>query len=100
MKILDIALKDMRQSFRSKSAVIFMFVVPVLVTVLFSLMFGDIADEEEGFALPQTAVVLVNLDEGQIPAQVGVAERGSMGDLLAQTLQGDSLSRLIAVSRI
>ena len=47
MKAVDIALKDMRQSFRSKGAIVFMFVVPILITVLFSFMFGSIAGGDE-----------------------------------------------------
>ena len=94
MKALDIALKDMRQSFRSKGAIIFMFVVPILITVLFSFMFGSIAGGDEEFALPNTAVVLVNLDEGQAP---GV---GSMGAFLADTLQGEGLVDLLTITEM
>ncbi|UCC51570.1 MAG: hypothetical protein JSV68_21065, partial [Anaerolineaceae bacterium] len=94
MKAFDIALKDMRQSFRSKGAIIFMFVVPILITVLFSFMFGNIAGGDEGFTLPNTAVILVNLDQGQAP---GV---GSMGAFLAGTLQEEALAELISVTEI
>jgi ABC-2 type transport system permease protein len=94
MKALYIALKDMRQSFRSKGAIIFMFVVPILITVLFSFMFGNIAGGDEGFTLPNTAVILVNLDQGQAP---GV---GSMGAFLAGTLQEEALAELISVTEI
>ena len=89
MKALDIALKDMRQSFRSKGAIVFMFVVPILITVLFSFMFGSIAGGDEEFTLPVVPVVLVNLDEGQAP---GV---GSMGSFLADTLQEEALADLL-----
>ena len=65
MKALDIALKDMRQSFRSKGAIVFMFVIPILITVLFSFMFGSIAGDDEGFAFATIPVVVVNLDQGQ-----------------------------------
>ena len=71
-----------------------MFVVPILITVLFSFMFGSIAGGDEEFALPNTAVVLVNLDQGQAP---GV---GSMGAFLADTLQGRSVGRLITISEM
>ena len=93
MKALDIALKDMRQSFRSKGAIIFMFVIPILITVLFSFMFGSIAGGDEEFTLPQTAVVLVNLDEGEAP---GV---GSMGLFLAGRCKGKKLPISSAVTR-
>ena len=94
MKAIDIALKDMRQSFRSKGAIIFMFVIPILITVLFSFMFGGIASGEEEFALARTDVVFVNLDEGQAP---GI---GSMGAFLAATLQGEELADLIQVTEM
>jgi ABC-2 type transport system permease protein len=94
MKALDIALKDMRQSFRSKGAIVFMFVVPILITVLFSFMFGSIAGGDEEFAIPVVPVVLVNLDEGQAP---GV---GSMGAFLADTLQEEALADLLTISEM
>jgi len=94
MKALDIALKDMRQSFRSKGAIVFMFVIPILITVLFSFMFGNIAGGDEAFVLPTVPVVLVNLDEGEVP---GV---GSMGTLLAGRLQGEALAELISVAEM
>lgn len=92
MKALDIALKDMRHSFRSKGAIVFMFVIPILITVLFSFMFGSIVGDDEGFTIPTVPVVLVNLDEGQAP---GV---GSMGAFLAGTLQGEELAELIRIT--
>jgi len=94
MKAIDIALKDMRQSFRSKGAIIFMFVIPILITVLFSFMFGNIAVADEGFTLPQTTVALVNLDQGQAPGM------GSMGVFLADMLQGEELADLVVVSEM
>jgi ABC-2 type transport system permease protein len=94
MKALDIALKDMRQSFRSKGAIVFMFVIPILITVLFSFMFGSIAGDDEEFAIATVPVVLVNLDQGQA---LGV---GSMGAFLADTLQGETLAELMQVTEL
>lgn len=109
MKLLDIAIKEIRQSTRSLTAIMFMFVVPILVTALFAFMFGGVG-EGESFTLPQTAVVLVNLDEGELPATANVdpditgqpdfdlAEVDSMGALLAQILQGDAFADLLTVT--
>ncbi len=95
MKILDIALKDMRQSFRSKSALIFMFVVPILITVLFYFMFGSITGgDDEDFSLPTIPVILVNQDQGE------TAEFGSMGNFLAETLQSEEMDELMQVSTL
>lgn len=92
MKALDIALKDMRQSFRSKGAIVFMFVIPILITVLFYFMFGSIAGGDDEFTLPTVPVILVNLDEGQVP---GI---GSMGQLFTETLQQDDLQDLMQIT--
>lgn len=61
VKALDIALKDLKSSFRSAGALVFMFGVPLLVTGMFYLMFGNIAKEGE-FNLPRTRLVVANLD--------------------------------------
>ncbi|MCA9968648.1 MAG: ABC transporter permease [Anaerolineales bacterium] len=109
MKLIDVALKDMRQSFRSLTGIMFMFVVPILVTALFAFLFGGVGDDA-GFTLPQTSLVLVNLDAGELPpmqpldvemagsAAFDFAAVGSMGDLLAQILQGEAFADLLTVT--
>jgi ABC-2 type transport system permease protein len=103
MKIIDLAIKDLTRSFRSVFAVIFMFGVPLLVTGMFYIMFGGMKDEN-GFSLPQTKVIIVNLDEGdedldliqdQFPADFNF---NSMGDLIVYSLQQGDLSSLMQVS--
>ena len=69
MKALDIALKDMLRSFRSFFAIIFMFIVPLLVTGMFYFMFGNIAENGD-FSLPRTQVVIADMDEGGPKFQV------------------------------
>jgi ABC-2 type transport system permease protein len=106
-KVLDIAGKDLRRAFRSRFLLVFTFVIPVLVTLLFALMFGGVGGEEEGFALPQTKVRVVNLDEGtlsemaNVPADAaGVDLTGvdSLGDLLVRLLQGEAFADLLLVT--
>ena len=58
MRILDITIKDLRQASRSLTIYFFMFVVPILVTLLFRFMFGGLGGEESGFSLPKTTVVV------------------------------------------
>ena len=89
MKTLDIAWKDIRQSFRSAFALAFMFGVPLLVTALFVLMFGGLGGDG-GFDLPQTQVKIVNLD----PGTGGV----NMGDIIVEMLQGEGMSDVLAAS--
>ena len=107
-----IAYKDMLRSFRSAFALAFMFAIPILVTVMFSFMFGG-GDEGPQFSLPVTRVVVADLDEGSpqftaslkaLPqASAGAGEidgeqAGSLGALLAQTLQSESLAELMETS--
>jgi ABC-type Na+ efflux pump permease subunit len=103
MKALDIALKDMLRSFRSFFAIVFMFVVPLLVTGMFYFMFGNIASNG-GFNLPKTQVIIANLDEGGPRFQVnpknipGGREADTMGELIVNILESDDIAELIEVS--
>lgn len=98
MKGLDIALKEMRQSLRSRSALVFMFAIPILVTVLFYFMFGSVAGGDGEFVVPQTTVVVANLDEGEAPPEAGLGDSDSMGALLLQMLQGEGVVGLVRVT--
>ena len=61
MKIFDIALKDLKQSFRSWFALAFMFGLPILMTVMFVFLFGGLGGGADGEVdLPITAVQVVN----------------------------------------
>ncbi len=111
-KIFDIAFKDMTQSFRSLIAIMFMFVVPILMTAMFSLMFGgsDADGEAEGFALPTTKVILVNLDQGSFGSNFEMnlpenmqqdpvaANLSSIGEMINMVLTSDDLSEIMDVS--
>ena len=104
MKLLDIAILDMTRSFRSLFAVVFMFIVPMLVTGMFYFMFGNMADNGSGFNLPKTKVIVANLDEGgpkfstktkNIP---GGENANTMGELIVGILQSKDMSDLIEVT--
>jgi ABC-2 type transport system permease protein len=100
MKAIDIALKDLTSSMRSKFALVFMFGVPLLVTGMFYFMFGNIASQGE-FSLPQISVVIANLDEGGPKFQTntrnipGGAKADTMGELVVGILQSDDLAELL-----
>ena len=106
MKVLDVALKDMRQSFRSYFALAFMFGVPILVTGMFFLMFGSMRDEDEsGFTLPKTSVLIVNLDSGGFETLKGFSGSdfdlggvASLGETVAQVMGNKELSDILEVS--
>ena len=103
MKIIDIAIKDLRRSFRSSSALIFMFGLPLMVTGMFYLMFGNIARGGE-FSLPATRVIVSNMDAGGPKFQVnpknipGGRQADTMGDLVVSILQSDEMVDLIEVT--
>lgn len=103
MKAFDIAFNDMTRSFRSFFAVIFMFVVPLLVTGMFYFMFGNIADSGE-FSLPKTKVIIANLDKGGPKFNInpknipGGKEARTMGDLIVNILQSKEMADLIEVT--
>jgi len=85
-------------------AVIFMFGVPLLVTGMFYMMFGNVA-EKGGFDLPRTEVIIANMDEGGPRFQVnpknipGGRRADTMGDLIVSILQSDEMAELIEVTR-
>lgn len=103
MKVIDIALKDMLRFFRSFLAIVFMFVVPLLVTGMFYLMFGNIA-ENGGFNLPRTKVVIANMDKGGPKFRVnpknipGGKKADSMGELVVSIMGSDEMADLVEVS--
>jgi ABC-type Na+ efflux pump permease subunit len=103
MKILDIALKDLLRSFRSMFALVFMFGIPLLMTGMFYIMFGNIASGGE-FNLPKTKVIIANLDEGGPRFQTsaknipGGKQARTMGELVVNVLQSKEMADLIQVS--
>jgi ABC-2 type transport system permease protein len=105
MRIFDIALKDMRQASRSLVAWMFMFVAPILVALLFFILFGGMSGDADDFTLPVTRLVVVNQDTGSFPQMpglelpAGVPPVESMGDLLLFMLAGENLTDLVEMSQ-
>ena len=106
MKAIDIAIKDITRSFRSAFALVFMIGVPIFMTGMFSLMFGNSGSSNQSFALPVIKVVVANLDQGgpgfdTIKAQLpGGSLAGSVGDLILSGLQDESFVDLIQVTQV
>jgi len=95
-KIFDIALKDMTQAFRSKLAIVFMFAVPILMTAMFFVMFGGLGEDEEGFSLPTSKVILVNQDQGSFGTGISSeSSEDSIGGLLEEVLQTEDFSEIM-----
>jgi ABC-2 type transport system permease protein len=102
MKAIDIALKDLTRSFRSSFAIVFMFVIPLLMTGMFYFMFGNRTDG--GLQLPRTTVIVANLDEGGPRFQVseksfpGGKKTRTLGEMVVNVLESDELADLVQVS--
>jgi ABC-type multidrug transport system permease subunit len=105
MKIFDIAFKDMLRSMRSAMGLVFMFVLPLLVTSLFYLMFGNLASQGE-FNLPPIRLVVANLDLNAPRLQAsskntpGGVKANTLGELVVEILRSDDLSDLLEVSLV
>jgi ABC-type Na+ efflux pump permease subunit len=111
-KVFDIAFKDMTQYFRSLIAMVMMFAVPILLVGMFYIMFGGSGNEDEGFKISVTKVILVNQDAGEIRfdedfvgaapdsyTQVAAASGiNSMGGFMSEILQDESLVDLMSVT--
>ena len=92
MKSLTIAIKDLTRSFRSTFALIFMFGIPLLVTGMFFLMFGNIKTTNT-INIAATKVTIVNLDKGN-------SQTGTLGQTLVDALQSKQLTSLMEISVI
>ncbi len=95
MKAFDIALRDMLRSTRSAFSLMFMFVMPLTIVGILWLSFGGMGrQEEDGFDLPTTHVLAVNLDQPTDLSGSFVA-----GDLIVEEgLRNEGLAGLIAVA--
>jgi ABC-type transport system involved in multi-copper enzyme maturation permease subunit len=105
MKAIDIALKDMTRSLRSAIALVFMFGIPLLMTGMFYLLFGNIAQGGE-FSLPRTQVVVANLDEGRPKLRMsrnnapnGI-QASTLGELVVKVLQSEDLADLVETVQV
>jgi ABC-2 type transport system permease protein len=104
MKIIDIAIKDLTRSFRSAFALVFMFIIPLIIPVMFFFMFGNIARNDQAFSIPVTRVVVVNLDKGSpefnktLVTILGAAQAQSMGELVSMVLQRKEFANMLQVT--
>lgn len=69
MRILDLALKDLRQILREKQSAFFLLIMPVVFTLLFGFAFGGFSSSN-GEDDPRLPVALLNEDEGTVAAHL------------------------------
>lgn len=108
MKIFDIALKDLTRSFRSAFALVFMFVIPLLIPGMFSIMFNGQQGSKEA-AVPVTTLVIANLDQGSpeliagmdsLPQATGMTATDNLGNLITDLLSSEQYASLIKITRV
>ncbi len=93
MKILDIAFKDLLRSMRNASALVFMFLMPLLTTGILFFAFGGLGGDEGEINMPVTKVHIANLD-----APGDIFGGFSAGQLLVDMLQSEDLAQLVDVT--
>ena len=93
MKIMDVAFKDLKRVFRSAFALIMMFGAPLLIAGLLYFAFGGLSSGDGSFALPQTRVVIANLDDTSSPTSSFKA-----GEMLIEFLQHEDLADILEIT--
>ena len=91
MKIMDVALKDLKRVFRSPYALIMMFGAPFLIAGLLYFAFGGLASGSGSFNLARTRLVIANLDQAPTGAFKG-------GEMLISFLQDEGLGDVLELS--
>ncbi|MBI9050741.1 MAG: ABC transporter permease [Anaerolineaceae bacterium] len=92
-KSLNIALKDMLISFRDPTALLLMFVAPIVLTMIMGFAFGG---SDDGPALEHIPVIVVNHDDGQFsPTLMEAFQSEDLAELLdASEMQNDQEARM------
>ena len=92
MEAIFIALKDTYQSFKSMFMIAFAFGIPLMLGGFYFLVFGGATDGQDNFALPETNIAIVNLDEGFEFIEA------PMGDLFFDTFNSEEMAEGLLVS--
>jgi ABC-2 type transport system permease protein len=92
MKIMDVALKDLRHVFRSAFSLIMMFGAPLLIAGLLYFAFGGLTGGDGSFNLARTRVVIANLDQESAPGSPFKA-----GEMLVEFLKDEDLAEMLEV---
>ncbi len=93
MKIVDVALKDLRRVFRSPFDLVMMFGAPLLLAGLLYFAFGGMSSGSGSYNLARTKVVVANLDKA------GAGSSFQAGAMLVSFLQGKDLVNMVEISQ-
>lgn len=105
MKAITIALKDLRHAMSSAVGLLFMFGLPLMLTGMFYLMFGQAA-RSGGFELPRIRLVVSNEDRlaPRLQAGSGSLPEGiqahTLSELVVAVLQSEDLADLLEVTLV
>ena len=69
-KIVAIGLKDLRLIFQDRTALILMLAAPFLITLGLGFVSGAFEDNDGGNGIRDIPVMIINLDEGELGAQL------------------------------
>lgn len=92
MKLIDITLKDLTRSLRSRTIYFFAIGLPLFTAVLFYFAFSGQDEDQGSFELPITETIIVNFDKPQ--AEFGFF---SAGQILTDFLNSEELSSIVHV---
>lgn len=90
-KVLYIAFKDVRRTFRDIPALVTMLAAPLIIALVLGAAFGG----SKGFSIPPTKVVVVNLD-----AAAPQASGDQVGDTIVATLKSPGLKEVLQVEQL
>jgi len=93
MKIMDVAFKDLKRVFRSAFALIMMFGAPLLIAGLLYFAFGGLSTGNGSFTLPQTRVVVANLDKTD-----STISNFKAGEMLLEFLHNEDLADVLEIT--
>ena len=85
-KLLNIALKDLKIMFRDPSALVWMLVMPIALTLVMAFAFGRLTGGGQAAGLSDIPVIIVDLDGGR------------MSEPIVQAFQSQELADLIDVT--
>jgi ABC-2 type transport system permease protein len=95
MKLIDITLKDLTRSLRSRTIYFFAIGLPIITALIFYFAFSGLGEDEGNLGLPITEVIIVNHDAAQ--AEFGFF---SAGRILTDFLTSDELADLVHAREI
>ncbi len=88
MKVLDVAIKDLRRMFFNAFFLVFGVVLPLLTGALFYFAFGGLASGGEGLDLPTVQVQVANQDAAGAAAGSSFSASGMVVEILGTALPG------------